>query len=320
MATVDNALVEEWAFLQRLSKDLKQAARLLGRRQVRYLVDAYYQIQHYRIAMAAQVRASGEDTEPHVLLQWLFSQMEGMENNIKRALDEFSSEYRVGLWCKAVTGIGPVIASGLMARLEMEPWKCTRSKGPRDHCTAREPHEPPCGRIKIITVGHFWRFCGLDPTLSWEKGQKRPWNAELKTLTAFKLGESFVKFQNNKNDHYGQLYRIRKDKELQRNDQGLFKEQAAAMLAKKKFSKDTEAFKHYSEGRLPPAHVHARARRYAVKIFLSHLHHVMHRDWFGAAPPVPYAFEKLPDQDHRHYIELPFPLGEEGRSLRDMGE
>jgi hypothetical protein len=52
--------------------------------------------------------------------------------------------------------------------------------------------------------------------------------------------------------------------------------------------KSTEAFKHYSAGRLPPGQIDARARRYAVKLFLSHLHEVWYKAHFGKAPPLPY--------------------------------
>lgn len=56
---------------------------------------------------------------------------------------------------------------------------------------------------------------------------------------------------------------------------------------------------------LPPAHIHARARRYAVKMFLSHLHHVQTVDYFGKLPPLPYAFEQMPTEDHRHFVDIP---------------
>ena len=36
---------------------------------------------------------------------------------------------------------------------------------------------------------------------------------------------------------------------------------------------------------LPPAHIHARARRYVVKLFLFHLHEVMWNVEQGEAPP-----------------------------------
>jgi hypothetical protein len=60
------------------------------------------------------------------------------------------------------------------------------------------------------------------------------------------------------------------------------------------------------------------ARRQAVKMFLSHLHEVMYRDYFACAPPVPYIFTKA-DEDHRHFIAPPlWPMAKPGRSLYEM--
>ena len=68
---------------------------------------------------------------------------------------------------------------------------------------------------------------------------------------------------------------------------------------------------------LSPAHIHARARRWTTKMFLSHLHHAMHLDYYGKEPPVPYAMAKLPG-DHRHYIPPPNLSELKGKSLRDL--
>ena len=50
---------------------------------------------------------------------------------------------------------------------------------------------------------------GLDPTVTWGKGERRPWNAELKVL-CWKLGDSFVKVSNKEGALYGRIYRERK--------------------------------------------------------------------------------------------------------------
>jgi len=46
------------------------------------------------------------------------------------------------------------------------------------------------------------------------------------------------------------------------------------------------------------AQIDGRARRYAVKLFLSHLHLVWHFVEFGTLPPKPYALGQL---DHGHF-------------------
>ena len=75
---------------------------------------------------------------------------------------------------------------------------------------------------------------------------------------------------------YGKLWRKQKDLYIARNEAGLYTERSAEILKTKNYGKDTDAYKSYSVGKLPPAHIHAMARRYAVKLFLAHLHHIMH--------------------------------------------
>lgn len=263
--------ISELESAKRLTKDLKEAAKTLSDDEARFLVDAYYMMQEDRKRADNQVLSLNKAQEPHAVLAWLAGNTENLEGQIKRALDSYSAAHPVGVWARDVDGIGPVIASGLLAHIKIE----------------RAP-----------TVGHIWRFAGLDPTLSWDKGQNRPWNASLKTL-CWKIGESFVKVSGKETAVYGHIYEERKRLELERNESGAFAEQAKAKLEKFKIGKDTDAYAAYSVGKLPPAHIHARAKRYAVKLFLAHLHAEMYRQHYGEEPPKPYAIAIL---GHAHQI------------------
>jgi hypothetical protein len=362
-----------WEPTRRLDRDLKAAARLLGQTEVRHLTDRYYQIQEFRKISGNQVRAAAEEPEPNRVLAWVFEENARLEDNIKRALDVFTSEYRVGLWMKSLVGIGPVISAGLLAHLDIR---------------------------KAPTVGHWWRFAGYDPTriwlgraraeaianrvvpargnasradlvaVAWEanaqspylapyeragegwpqeepplgwtaaeivrklRGKdgeplppnrknvaavlaKCPWNADLKCL-CWKLGDCFVKFHNHKDDYYGRIYLSRKAYEEPRNEAGAYREQAERALAEKNYKAGTEARKWYEQGKLPPARIHMRALRYASKMFLSHLHHVMYVDYFEADPPAPFGLEHAPG-DHRHFVAVPnWPFDGQGKSLREL--
>ena len=258
----------------RLDHDLKRAAADLGAAEARYLVDAYYLWQEQRKRSDNQVRALQEGEEPSDVIAWAANLANRFEGRIKTLLDSYSDGSPVGRWSKSIVGIGPVIAAGLLAHIDIE---------------------------KAPTVGHIWRFAGLDPTVSWERGQKRPWNAELKTL-CWKAGESFVKVSGRDEDVYGHIYVERKLLETERNDRGEFAEQAERKLATTKIGKATDAYKAYSAGKLPPAHLHARAKRYAVKLFLAHWHHVAFEVRYGTAPPKPYIIEH---GGHTHYLAPP---------------
>lgn len=256
----------------RLSKDLIRAASTMSDEEARYLVDAYYIHQEARKRLDNQILSM--KGEPHGLITWHSEISSRMEQQIKRTLEIYSNVHAIGRWMKSNYGIGPVIAAGLMAHIDIE---------------------------KSPTAGHIWSFAGYNPESQWLKGEKRPWNADLKTL-CWKVGQSFMKFHKNEKCFYGHLYRKRKDYEEERNNNGGNSIRCGEILKKKNYGKTTEAFKHYSSGKLPPAHIDAQARRYAVKIFLSHLQLIW---WFcenGQLPPKPYASEHL---GHAHLIYPP---------------
>lgn len=260
--------------VERLTRDIVVASSTLGINEARYLVDTYYQLQDYRKAAANQDRALSESDEPHAVITYVATQMDVLENQIKRALGQWADSQPSAVWAQSIVGIGPVISAGLTAHIDI---------------------------TKAPTVGHIWRFAGLDPTSTWDKGQRRPWNADLKVL-CWKIGESFVKVSNNPNDVYGKVYAERKAEETERNTAGAFADQAERILSAKKIGKDTEAYKAYVTGKLPPAHIHARAKRYAVKLFLSHYHHVAYEIHYGEAPPKPYI---LTQPNHVHFLAPP---------------
>lgn len=266
--------------VQRLTRDLRSASTTLSHDEARFLVDYYYAMQGDRIRAAHQGRTLEEAGEPHSVITWLGTNTGILEQQIKRALDAYTDGAVIGRWSKSITGIGPIIAAGLQAHIDI---------------------------AKAPTVGHIWRFAGLDPTVRWEKKTKRPWNASLKTL-CWKIGESFVKVSGNDADVYGKVYLARKAQEIEKNGNKDFAAQAADKLERFKIGKDTEARKHYELGMLPPGHIHARAKRYAVKLFLAHWHHVAYVTTTGAEPPRPYIIEH---GGHVHYIAPPnWPMTE----------
>jgi len=254
----------------RLNRDLTQAAKIMSDDEARYLVDAYYIMQEDRKRSGNQINSM--EGEPSSVINWLSEQSSVLEDQIKRALDKYTNSKPIGQWMRDQYGIGPVISAGLIAHININ---------------------------KAITVSHIWRFAGLDPTQKWEKGQKRPWNAKLKTL-CWKVGQSFMKFSNQDDCFYGKIYRDRKAYEIARNDSGANKELALELSAK--FKKTTEAYKHLIDGKLPPAQLDARARRYAVKMFLSHLQTVWWWLEHGNLPEKPFAFNLA---GHSHYVFPP---------------
>jgi len=322
----------------------------LGRYEAKFLVDFYYTVQDNRIRSDAQVREHSESGEPNKVVEWCGENFRVFENNIKNALNAFSDSYIVGQWMRSICGIGPVISAGLLAYIDIKKaptyghiwryagldatviWPNKDSLDKWFDVYVPEGHNPhdtiklACtyfGRNYDTLVRYMTPEGKTLPTINNQTLKKaimrRPWNAELKVLTVFKLGECFVKVQGNEKDFYGQIYRRRKDRELEMNLDKKFKDQADRQLAEKKIGKTTDCYKHLKEGMLPPAQIHARARRYAVKLFLAHLHHVMFEDFNGHKPRIPFPFEKL-RHDEKHYIPVPnWPSGDyEGRKLTEL--
>lgn len=266
---------EALASVQKLNKDLKNAAKVISDTEARYLVDTYYQVQDYRISTANQCRQlDNENPELHEFLSYIQNQMDILENEIKKALNIYTSSKAIGVWAKSICGIGPVITAGLIAMIDIK---------------------------KCPTVGHIWNYAGLNPDVKWNKGERRPWNANLKSL-CFLIGQSFVKVKNNQNDFYGHLIDKKKAYYIAKNDNSDYAEAAAEKLRTTRIGKDTDAYKYYSQGKLPPAQIEHRAERYATKIFLSHLHYCWYVLEYGEKPPKPFAIEHL---GHAHEILPP---------------
>jgi hypothetical protein len=266
VVTIDELLVESTSILQALTKlhrDLRKNAATLSTQEIRYIVDTYYTLQKYRIISGNQVAALSRSEEPVALLQWVHENNRIMEQEIPKWMLAYASSVDTGKWALSICGIGPVLAAGFLANLNLET---------------------------STNISKWWAFAGLDPTKVWEKGQKRPWNNQLKVL-AFKAGESFVKVQNRDSDVYGKLYAKRKAEYTLKNESGGYAERSADILAKKKFGHDTEAYKWYSQGKLPPAHIHAMARRWAVKIFMSHMWSIAYEEKYKTKAPNPWILE-----------------------------
>jgi len=320
----------EGTIVELLTKDLKKLAGEMTRDQARIMVQAYYQMQKDRMRYASRVRAFKAEGQSTEVFDYMLSQSSRLETVVSTMLTQFAKNHPVSDWLLAQKGIGPIFTAGLLSMLDI---------------------------TKSPTAGHFWSYAGLDPDVVWEKGQKRPWNADLKKL-CWLIGESFMKVSSREGAQYGQLYLERKAYEWDKNLNGEYAAYADHMLETRNFSNDTDARKWYTglysgitrtgvktkpaedheleehtdealdEERigqikgvevfdkkgnhlgkpgikmLPPAHIHERAKRYAVKIFLSHLHKVMYEERYKTPTPAPYAIAIL---GHAHFIEPTYP-------------
>src|SRR4051812_15072857 len=103
-----------------LPRDLRNAAATLGDAEVRYLVGTYYSMQDFRKMTVSQGRAQDDAGEPHATTTFFATQFERLEHQIKGALDVFSRNDPMGAWARQNFGIGPVIAAGLSAHIDID--------------------------------------------------------------------------------------------------------------------------------------------------------------------------------------------------------
>lgn len=260
-----------------LTRDIRSMTLNFNQRSVRDLVSTYYDLQDLRIMTNNRTKALQKSGSPHELVEYYTKQLKNLEVGLVKPLDNFAKEFVVGRWAQSQYGIGPVISAGLLAHIDI-------SKAP--------------------TAGSVWRYAGLDPTIKWNKGEKRPFNAALKTLT-WKIGQSFLKFHNRDQCFYGHLYKMDKNRRVEKNNNGDYAEAAANVLATKNI-RDKKTRSILESGMLPDGQIDAQARRFAVKIFLSHYHAVAYQEFHGKPAPRPYIIEH---GGHVHEIAIPnFPF------------
>lgn len=317
--------------IEKLTKDIiKGGAGTLSSTGARFLVDAYYQMQENRKRSDNQVRSMIDSGEPDEILQWFAKQNADLENQVKRALDAYSAASPVGQWARSQKGIGPVITAGLLAHIDI---KQAPTVGHIWSFAGLDPTVQWKGRTKVDAfVKKLDKSIDLDVFLTEVSGfvnrkpenikriaerlakekklskahiasaaSQPPHNSGLKTL-CWKVGQSFCKVSGDENAFYGQIYKKRKEYEVAKNEAGDYKDQAEKKLRDFNIGKNTDAYKAYSKGMLPPAHIQARSERYAVKIFLSHLHEVWYFHEFKKLPPNPFAIGIL---GHAHKIDPP---------------
>lgn len=152
---VERDLKEATKLDRKESKAMMEQMAVLSPTEARFLVDSYYIAQGDRIRYDNQVRTMVESGEPNLVLNYLSLQARKQEDIIKKALDAYTIEHPVGAWLRTIRGMGPVTSAGLLAYIDI-------SKAP--------------------TAGAIWKYAGIDGQSVWEKGQKRPWNPEFKTL------------------------------------------------------------------------------------------------------------------------------------------
>lgn len=120
--------------LASISKEVKKSVANVTDKQIRIIIDSYYQTQAARIALENQVRAvnqgyddgvdelknvSDEDSD-NLAIRWLLDDYKNRENQIKKMIAEYVKNVPVCSWATAIKGIGPIFAANLYSYINMD--------------------------------------------------------------------------------------------------------------------------------------------------------------------------------------------------------
>ena len=335
-----------------LTKTAKSAlVSVPSREEARYISDIYYQVQAMRLAVEGQLRAmaQGVDQDSDIVkdnktisvpvqskpfMEWYHDNLLLMEQQIKKALSVFADSTYMGKWAGANLGIGPTIATQLVAYLDIPSETGFYAGNWWSYCGLNDNNRPWLGREKSAAIinriikdpKHItdsevmqiasetkWRYSYFEENAKTESGSwskdllikasaKVPYNQHMKVLM-YKIGHQFHLVKG-RDSLYGKVFTERLDYEISKNENGEYKEQAANILRTKNIGKDTKAYQAYSNGKLPIAQLNQRAERYATKLFISHLFEAEYYNKFGKQAPNPYM---LAVQGHKGYIAPQIP-------------
>lgn len=310
----------------RMSQDMAKAAMLIPHKEAKYLVRTYYDLQRNRIRADNQIKALHQDTVPATVTTYVSNQFAVLEDQLKRALDKYTRGNAVGAWMRSNFGVGPVLSAGFLAHIDIEK---APAAGNIWSYAGLNPEQ-------VWLPGQLRPWNAELKKICWLQGQvfmKFSKNEKCYYGQLYRQKKEYYMFHNERGAYQEQAARelatknyrdpasARKEVEQEDHDND-YMDGSMDMVQGEAFSptesgkplvrlkatdqivqEDEEDYKrvieYLREGKLSPGQIDARARRWAVKLFLAHLHHVMHVDFYGTEPPKPYAIAHL---DHVHMI------------------
>lgn len=172
----------------RMKQDIERL-RKLKNRELRILVESFYDMQKLRIAVSNRIYSYSKAG----LLEYIdpgpaLAKLKEAEKELEKEIKEVVVKHPLwDAWFKDVKGIGPIMAAGIIA------WRDDISKSD--------------------TVSAFWKYHGLAPGQGRQKGKKLDYNPKAKTH-CWKAGIQLLKAKG----QYADLYYAAKSKYESRED------------------------------------------------------------------------------------------------------
>lgn len=218
-------------------------SKTMDKNSVQKIVNSYNRVQDVK----SVIESLNELPQPIPALTSIIETLDSIETIVKRPLSSYTDTSIAAKWASSQLGIGPVFSAGLMSYIDVE-----------------KAHSP----------GAVWRYAGLDPSYT----GKNSFNSELKSI-CWKIGSSFAKHSSKPNCFYGKLYLQDKERRTAKNNEGLYADKAKEILSNLpyKYRSDQQLLE---QGKLSDEQIDAQARRFAVKIFLSHYYAIAYQEQY----------------------------------------
>ena len=149
--------------LATVSRKVKESVAFIDDKQLRVIIDNYYQTQSNRIKTQNQIRAveqGYDDSDNMPAMMWLLYNHENAENQIKKMIETYTDAVPVCKWAKSIIGIGPMFSAILWDAIDME--KCNHANQFLNYCGQNNNNIPWLGKEKAEQyVNEAYNCCGL---------------------------------------------------------------------------------------------------------------------------------------------------------------
>ena len=303
---------------------IRAAAVDMSKREVRFLIETHQ--KWLALYQSTRSRASflHEQSQNNENIKFLSKSVLGMRNDITGFLGLWVENHPAAKYFRDnVNGVGPFIAAGLAAYIDID--KC------KNHYSSvwfyagltpnsRPPLQKEADELIQMALDKFVekhgdkahkdhvRFIANALNRSYEKMLKycsrksgplnwrsiygaivHPQYCVALKLLCNSLGNDIIKHKS----LYQDLYRYRHNYETKNNNDFAYKKLADTQFKRFNFDPKKVAYKAYAQGKLPQGHVNARARRWAVKVLLAHYYQIEYYIQHGEAPSDVYALDIL---------------------------
>lgn len=150
-----------------LLEDAEKARGVKGMKKYSEFVKKFILTRNSILLLTDDLKKYYNEIETFV---WFFNTIYNTENELKNRLDSWSKNHPLRTeFLNHVKGIGPVLATGIIAWLSEPILKAEKSSS-------------------------LWKYCGLYPNSERKRGEKLQYNLRLKAF-CWKIGQSFIKFR-----------------------------------------------------------------------------------------------------------------------------